>query len=187
MRPASDSVQISLDPLDRHEDNETLVMPMIIKGINIYKIALPYQRLWNYTLLAYGCKQHPITETTELSNGTNSNAPCIPSKYLSDPGTHDAQNVSITSTASPGQVRVTADLIFGSTATGLLIILYSHTDNIQYRFAQRDQYRVDINVVGLPGDRYQVLVYVVEENRLPFQRPAITPKSVSISSKLLKV
>ena len=95
----------------------------------------------------------------------------------------------MTSTGSPGQVKVTANLIFGSTATGILVILYSHIDvsDIHYHFAQVDQSRVDLNVMGLPGDQYQVLVYVVEENRLPFQRPAITPKSVSVSGKLLKI
>ena len=191
MAPASDSVHISLDPLDSHEENETSVMPMVVKGINIYEVILPYRRLWNYTLLAHGCEEHAITETTELSNGvTVINVPCIPvSKCVSDSGTHDAQNVSITTTGSPGQVRVTADLIFGSTAIGLLIIIYSLTDDLDthYHFAQVDQSQVDDNIMGLPGGQYQVLVYVVEENRLPFQRPATTQKSVSISGKLLKI
>ena len=191
MAPVSDSVHISLDPLDSHEENETSVMPMVVKGINIYEVTLPYRRLWNYTLLAHGCEEHAITETTELSNEiTVINVPCIPaSKCVSDSGTHDAQNVLITTTGSPGQVRVTADLIFGSTAIGLLIIIYSLTDDLDthYHFAQVDHSRVDLNVMGLSGDQYQVLIYVVEENRLPFRRPAITPKSVSNSGKLLKI
>ena len=31
---------------------------------------LPFRRLWNYTVLAYGCEEHPITETTQLSTVT---------------------------------------------------------------------------------------------------------------------
>ena len=77
MPPVSDSVYVSLDPLDRKEENETLIMPMVVKGINTYEVTLPYRRLWNYTLLAYGCKEHPITETTELSNQNSNNTPCI--------------------------------------------------------------------------------------------------------------
>ena len=39
-----------------------------------------------------------------------------------------------------------------------------------------------INIImGLPGNHYQVLVYVVEENGLPFQKPAATPKSIGIT------
>ena len=33
--------------------------------------SLPYRRLWNYTILAYGCEEHPITDTTELSEDTS--------------------------------------------------------------------------------------------------------------------
>ena len=69
--------------------------------------------------------------------------------WFSDSGTHDAQNVSITTTGSPGQVRVTADLIFGSTAIGLLIIIYSLTDDLDthYHFAQVDQSQVDLIIL----------------------------------------
>ena len=28
---------------------------------------LPFRRLWNYTVLAYGCEGHPIMETAQLS------------------------------------------------------------------------------------------------------------------------
>ena len=33
-----------------------------------YKVSLPYRRLWNYTVLAYDCKEHTLLETNELSN-----------------------------------------------------------------------------------------------------------------------
>ena len=74
-------------------------------------------------------------------------------------------------------------------AIGLLIIVYSLTDysDIHYHFAQVDESRIDDNIMGLTGGPYQVLVYVVEENRLPFQRPAITPIDVSIIGKFLKI
>ena len=68
MPPALDSVYVSLDLLDRHEENETLIMPMVVKGINICELTLQFRRMWNYTLLAYGCEEHPITEPAVLSN-----------------------------------------------------------------------------------------------------------------------
>ena len=69
MPPASDSILVSLDQLDGGDENKTLVMPMVVRGINVYEVMLPFRRLWNFTLLAYGCEEHPVTETTELSNG----------------------------------------------------------------------------------------------------------------------
>ena len=183
-------MHVSLEPLDWFEENETIVMPLVVKGINIYELTLPFRRLWNYTLLAHGCEEHPLTEPTILSKGTyNYDASCLPSKFIINSGTHDVQNVSILSTGSPGQIRVTANLIFGSTAIGLLIIVYSLTDysDIHYHFAQVDEGQIDDNIMGLTGGLYQVLVYVVEENRLPFQRPAITPNDISIIGKILKI
>ena len=66
--PASDSVHVLLDQLDDSDENKTLVMPMVVIGINVYEVMLPFRRLWNYTLLAYGSEEHLLTETTELSN-----------------------------------------------------------------------------------------------------------------------
>ena len=69
MPPALDSVHVSLDPLDRHKENETLVMLMVAKGINVYELTLPFRRVWNYTLLAHGCEEHPITEPAMKQQG----------------------------------------------------------------------------------------------------------------------
>ena len=94
-------------------------------------------------------------------------------------GTHDIQNISVTS-PQPGEVRVTGDFIDGSTATGLLIIIYS-ANNTEY---QLFQVRVKLEAVisGLLGGNYEVSVFVVEENGLPFSRAASKPKQITISS-----
>ena len=86
---------------------------------------------------------------------------------------------------------MTADSIFGSTAVGLLVIVYSLTNDvdsdIHYRFAQVDQHRIDNIIMGLPRDYYQILVYVVKKDGLPFQKPAATPKSIGITGKMTHV
>ena len=38
---------------------------------------LSFRRLWNYTILAYGCEEHPIIETTQLST-VHANLNCMP-------------------------------------------------------------------------------------------------------------
>ena len=40
-------------------------------------VSLPYRRLWNYTVLAYDCEEHPLLETNELSNSLNNIIACI--------------------------------------------------------------------------------------------------------------
>ena len=128
MPPASYSVYVSLNSLDGHEENETLVMPMVIKGINTYEVTLPFRKLWNYTLtslwllvrnILFGWYARNIIIILFLSS--------VVSVSGCSSHTHDAQNISVTTTASPGQLRMTADLIFGSTAIGLLVIVYSLT------------------------------------------------------------
>ena len=34
----------------------------------VLTVSLPYRRLWNYTVLAYDCEEHPLLETNEQSN-----------------------------------------------------------------------------------------------------------------------
>ena len=75
---------------------------------------------------------------------------------------------------------MTGDFIDGSTATGLLIIIYSRNIT-EYQLVKR---RVNLEAVisGLLGGDYQVSVFVVKENGLPFSRTASKPKQITISS-----
>ena len=93
-------------------------------------------------------------------------------------GTHDIQNVSV-SDPLPGTVRVTGDFIQGSTATGLLVIIYSPSNDcdIQYVNSKYDGQNVDITVAGLTSSQYGVSVFVLE-NGIPFSRVATLPLTV---------
>ena len=74
MFPASYS--LLLRSIDGHHDgfneNATLLVPTIaIRNersilLEVMK-KLSFRRLWNYTVLAYGCDEHPVTKTMELS------------------------------------------------------------------------------------------------------------------------
>ena len=86
---------------------------------------------------------------------------------------------------------MTGDFIDGSTATGLLIIIYSLTNdsNVHYitRGSTSQQPRnVHVSVPGLAGGEYGISVFVVEENGLPFERVATSPKLVTVeTSKII--
>ena len=93
---------------------------------------------------------------------------------------HDFQNISVSSPL-PGQIRVTGDLIEGSTATGVLIIVYSQSNDsdIHYKNSEHEGQRTDleVNIVGLTGNKYGVSVFVLEDG-LPFSRAATSPQVV---------
>ena len=79
----------------------------------------------------------------------------------------------------PGTVRVTGDFIQGSTATGLLVIVYSQSDDsdIQYVNSEYQGQNMDITVAGLTSGQYGVSVFVLE-NGVPFLRVATLPRIV---------
>ena len=91
-------------------------------------------------------------------------------------GTHDVQNISISSPLS-GQVRVTGDFIQESVATGALVIVYSQSDNsdAHYNSSEHDDQHMEITIDGLTGGQYGVSVFVLE-NGLPFSRAASLPQ-----------
>ena len=86
---------------------------------------------------------------------------------------------------------MTGDFINGSTATGLLIIIYSLTNdsNVHYITGGSTlQKSVDMNVPGLAGGEYGTSVFAVEENGLPFERVATSPKLVAVeTSKIVQI
>ena len=103
------------------------------------------------------------------------------------PGTHDIQYISVTS-PQPGEVRVTGDFIGGSTATGLLIIIYSLTNDSNVHYITggsmlQQQRNVHVSVTSLAGGEYGISVFVVEENGLPFERVATSPKLVAVEKR----
>ena len=96
-------------------------------------------------------------------------------------GTHDIQNISVTS-PQPGEVIVTGDFIDGSTATGLLIIIYSLTNDTNVHYISEDtEQNIDLSVSGLPGAQYVVSTFVVEKG-LPFPRVVTSPKHATVDS-----
>ena len=81
-------------------------------------------------------------------------------------GTHDVQDVVISSSL-PCQIRITGDFIEGSTATGVLLIVYSLVTNesdIHYHAItkQTEQSNISMNVTGLIGTEYGVSVFALE-------------------------
>ena len=52
------------------------------------------------------------------------------------PGSHDFQNITVSS-SSPGEIGVTGDFIPGSLAIGVLIVVYSADNIINYHFIHR--------------------------------------------------
>ena len=85
---------------------------------------------------------------------------------------------------------MTGDFIPGSSAIGILIVVYS-VDNefnstmIKYHFVHHSNIRRTITMTNLPNGQYEVSIFVVEGNGLPFSRSATTPKNVSLIERKL--
>ena len=96
-------------------------------------------------------------------------------------GSHDIQNVTVSSNG-PGEITVTGDFINGSSAIGILSIVYSpnNDSNIYYHFTSHSDIMHMTTVSGLPGGCYKISVFVVEDSGLPFNRSATTPRNVSV-------
>ena len=98
-------------------------------------------------------------------------------------GTHDFQSVTVSSPSS-GVIRVTGDFTNGSSATSVLIIIYStdNHNNIYYTISSlsTEGQTLVTNISGLPSGPYNVSVFVLEENGLPFNRSASTPRNVLV-------
>ena len=95
-------------------------------------------------------------------------------------GTHDIQNISVSSPL-PGQVRVTGDFIEGSTATGVLSIIYSRANDSNVHYISSNTHNVDISMTGLSGTEYEISTYTLEDG-LPFPRAVSLPKNVTVNS-----
>ena len=71
---------------------------------------------------------------------------------------------------------MTGDFIDGSTATGLLIIIYSLTNDFSVHYIDGGSNS------RLAGGKYKTSVFVVEENGLAFERVATLPKLVAVET-----
>ena len=85
-------------------------------------------------------------------------------------------------------MRVTGSLVRHANAIGLLTILYSlefGDAGVYYYLEALQRNGMDTlvtSIQGLPGGRYGVSVFVIEENGQPFYRSAFFPKTISVKS-----
>ena len=97
-------------------------------------------------------------------------------------GTHETQNIVVTPT-SVGLV-VTGEFINGSTAIGILAIVYSlnNESDIHYYYASRllGQRQVSATFGGISNGPKSVSLFVIESNGLPFNRTATKVRRVII-------
>lgn len=67
-----DSYAIYLKSLDSNNGNDGIKLVLSVmmehERFIVFQVSLPLRRLWNYTVQAYGCNEHPLMETTLLSN-----------------------------------------------------------------------------------------------------------------------
>ena len=192
--PVPSYYTIILEPLDGHQEQNLMINISVERSGEMVNMSvdgeIPTKTLWNASLLAYGCQSDTVVKGVELSESTTvveSNVEiqsCLDNFVVIFSGTHDIQNISVTS-PQPGEVRVTGDFIDGSTATGLLIIIYSLTNDSDVHYITGGsilQKSVDINVTALLGGNYSISVFVVEENELPFERVAASPKLIAVET-----
>ena len=185
------SYSISLNSLDDNSTNillEAISFKETGNVIILEAISLPFRRLWNIRVFAHGCNQHPLTEEMELGifivRCTVQVSLLSGFSFIS--GTHDFYSISVTSPpTSFGVVMVTGVIVPRSTSTGILIVVYSLTEDneVVYHIAQHnnEQYhQTHTMTMGLPAGKYQVVVFVMEEGGRPFCRAAATPRTVHI-------
>lgn len=100
-------------------------------------------------------------------------------------GTHEIQNISVTS-LQPDEIRVTADFIPGSTATGVLVVDITPTVTCAqcyyYHLIERnvETTQIEGRITGIIGGKHSISAFIVEENGLPFTGTASTPKTVFV-------
>ena len=103
---------------------------------------------------------------------------------MSNSGTHDIQNISVSS-PQPGEVSVTGDFIDGSTAIGVLAVIVYNEPEIIYLLVERRSNIIlhfDDTIQGVVGGEHSISFFVVEESGLPFSRTASMPKTVVVEN-----
>ena len=94
-------------------------------------------------------------------------------------GTHDAYNISVTS-PHPGVVMVTGNFIMGTSAKGVLIIVYSLTNDSDILYVTSNAHQqggINANL-RINNGTYGVAVFTLEGTGLPYSRVAALPQVV---------
>ena len=76
---------------------------------------------------------------------------------------------------------MTGDFIPGSSAIGILIVVYSADNVSYYHFIHRSNVHTTTSMTNVPSGQYKVSIFVVEGNGFPFNRSATTPRNNIIS------
>ena len=95
-------------------------------------------------------------------------------------GTHAVQNISLTS-GEPGELTVTGDFITNTSALGMLAIVYSTINDSDIHYTEARLPQTEISLTGLSGNSYSVSAFDIEENGLPFNITATSPKEIAIN------
>ena len=103
--------------------------------------------------------------------------------YIYILGTHDIHNI-IAISPHPGQISIMGNFIDGSTVTGVLLIIYSLTNesDIHYHAINKGNEQnnnISINVTGLTGAEYGISVFALE-NCLPFPRVVTSTRTLIV-------
>ena len=107
---------------------------------------------------------------------------------LCSTGTFDVTNASVSTNSTNGKVKVSCGFIEGSEAAGVLIIAYSTSDpsDIHYQVIPRNgKQSVETVLSCLPGETYNVLLFVISKDGLPLSFPAtqLFPTSINHGSE----
>ena len=103
-------------------------------------------------------------------------------------GTHDFSGI-FSSSLHPGEIKVTGNFTDDSTATGVLVIVIGGSEVIYHKASRDGTDKIkETFITGLLGGNYSISVFVVEENGLPFERVATSPKPVDVNkSKIVQI
>ena len=79
---------------------------------------------------------------------------------------------------------MTGNFVNGSTTRAILAVVYSDSgSDVYYTISppSSEEEKLSTNISGLPSGLYNVSVFVVVDDGLPFPRSATTPRSVSLT------
>ena len=137
-------------------------------------------------MLAYGCREHPVTSGHELSKEISYSYLVIHAlsqeHHFLYTGTHDVQEIVLTSATG---VYISGAFVERSTATGILAVVYAVTepDTLRYYLSvprSFEQQRTSAVFECIPRGKYNVSLFAVEESDLPFNRAATKVRTLSV-------
>ena len=181
--PVPSYYEITLESLDGHKDlvtNITVERNGDMIAMHVEE-SVPPNSLWRASILAYGCESDRIVANYELSKlESKFSRVCYGYGDTFVKGTHDIQNI-VAISQLPGQISVTGELISGSTATGVLVVVYSLTnsEDIHYIAKQTEGNIISLDVTGLTGAEYGVSTFALE-NGLPLPSVVTSPKNITV-------